>query len=164
MADADATIAAVTDYWLVWKGTGAKVVKASSKPSGYTGAIKIGPTTGSVTTIQDELATAASKLPSAVNVNGITIPGIAKVQPVTSPLGAALGAAGSVANTVGSAAGDVASVGSFLGKLTEPATWLRILEAIGGLLLLFMGLRQLASVGSGSSAIKGVPVPAVLPV
>lgn len=56
------------------------------------------------------------------------------------------------------------SIASFLGKLTEVSTWIRVAEVLGGAILLIMGLRQLASVASGSQQIKGIPTPNVVPV
>lgn len=78
-----------------------------------------------------------------------------------SPLGSAVTATG---NVVGGAASATESVGTFLGKLGELSTWIRVAEVLGGAILLIMGLRQLASVASGSQGVKGVPVPNMVPV
>lgn len=67
-------------------------------------------------------------------------------------VGGIAGALDTGAQAVGSG---VSSVAQFLSLLTKPSTWLRLLEGLGGVILLIMGLRQFAHVsgiqtGSGS--------------
>jgi hypothetical protein len=69
---------------------------------------------------------------------------------------AAKGAAGTAASDIAKAAAGA----SFVALLTDPSFLFRVLKFIGGLLLGYLGLKQLASAGGGSSAIRTpVPVP-----
>jgi hypothetical protein len=66
-----------------------------------------------------------------------------------------------IANTVANATGlpsAADAIGSVWTKLTTPATWLRILEFIGGAVLIYMALKSLTGV-SGPSLPKAIPVP-----
>lgn len=53
-------------------------------------------------------------------------------------------------NTVSTAASSADAVAGFLGDLTKPATWLRILKIVGGVVLIIMGLRELANAGGAN--------------
>src|SRR5205823_29021 len=70
------------------------------------------------------------------------IPGVVGgvIGDVTNPVGSAVGAVGGVGGVVHG----VESVGSFLGKLTDPSFWLRAFEVVGGVILVILGLYLLA--------------------
>lgn len=68
-----------------------------------------------------------------------------------------------VGNTIGGVVTDsasaFASIGKFLASLVNPQTWLHVLEVVGGVILLVMGLRVLtgnSAVPPMSSAVKAV--------
>lgn len=72
--------------------------------------------------------------------------------------GAASSAASTVAGVASSAANDASSIANFLSHLWSP---LRLLKLVGGILLLFLGLRQLAQ---AAGANVNIPHPSAVPV
>jgi hypothetical protein len=66
--------------------------------------------------------------------------GIAKGTIIKEAEGTVKEAEGTVKETVKSAA----DVGEFLEALTEPETWIRVAETLGGLLLLYIAIRQMS--------------------
>jgi hypothetical protein len=70
---------------------------------------------------------------------------------LSSIVGQVAGAAGQTASTIGNAA---TSVPDFLGKLSDPRTWLRVAMALGAIILLTFGLFELAGHGD---AIRRAP-------
>lgn len=80
-----------------------------------------------------------------------SIPDAAVKDPIAD---AASGAGDAVAST-----GDaLKTIGTFLASLGQAATWLHVIEVLGGVILLIMGLRVL----TGNSAIP--PMPKVVPI
>lgn len=60
------------------------------------------------------------------------------------------GAITSVATGAADATNTLPSVGDFLAKLADPKTWLRVVEVIGGLALIYVAVRQFATTASAS--------------
>lgn len=63
-------------------------------------------------------------------------------------------AAGGFANTEKSVASGVESTASFIKALTEPSTWLRLAEGVGGIVLFMVGLKTLTKGTAGATVLR----------
>jgi len=107
-------------------------------------------------------STLASKAEGAVNsvLGGIFGPG-AKLgaEGAEKALEPAVEAGGGIVKTEEGIAGGVTSTAEFVKSLTEPSTWLRLAEGVGGIVLFMVGLKTLtrgSSVGPQGSVVAPV--------
>jgi hypothetical protein len=71
------------------------------------------------------------------------------------------GVAARADTAVTSAASDATGLASFLGKLTDPSTWLRVAAIVGAGVLLIIGMIELAGGHPATDVVKGVSTAAM---
>lgn len=70
-----------------------------------------------------------------------------------------IGPGGNIGGTITNPLGGIQAIGDFFNRLTQPHTWVRVGEVLGGLLLVYMGLRASFSGTEAEKAVNTVTKP-----
>jgi hypothetical protein len=70
-----------------------------------------------------------------------------------------VGPGGNIGGAISNPLGGIQAIGDFFNRLTQPNTWIRVGEVLGGLLLVYMGLRASFSGTEAEKAVNTVTQP-----